>query len=248
MNDFEVFPNAPITEAVLDIIVELPKGLELSVFENFQAKIPDTFNECQSKHSFEAKFQFTPGQEEMGSITPKGRTEGYLYRSTKENKIVQARLNGFAFNKLRPYESWENFRREAKELWELYCHITQPIKVNRIALRYINRIEIPLPLDDFGDYILTNPQVAPSLPQGLSNYFMRVEIPNPEIDALAIILQTMQRPTKSQKLPLIFDIDVIKDQYTDDLTKIWDDFEILRIYKNEIFFESLTDKAKELFK
>jgi hypothetical protein len=69
MNNFEVFPNAPITEAVLDIIAELPKGLDLNVFDEFQDTIKDTFKERRPKHSFEAKFQITPGQEEMEPIT-----------------------------------------------------------------------------------------------------------------------------------------------------------------------------------
>ena len=248
MNNFKVLRNAPITEAILDINVKLPDGLDLNIFDEFQENIKNSFKDRLTKRSFEAKFKLSPGKDEISPLTHKGSAEGYLFRSPNENKIVQTSLNGFTFNKLRPYENWEIFHREARELWELYYQITRPIKVSKIALRYINRIEIPLPFDDFSEYILTSPQVAPGLPQGLSHYFMRIEIPNPEIGALAIIIQTMQKPTDSQKLPLIFDIDVTKDNYTGEQSEIWNEFESLRNFKNGIFFNSITEKTKELFK
>jgi uncharacterized protein (TIGR04255 family) len=59
----------------------------------------------------------------------------------------------------------------------------------------------------------------------------------------------MQKPTKTQKLPLIFDIDVIKKaNYTKKESGMWNDFNLLRRFKNEIFFNSITEKTKELFK
>lgn len=249
MNDFHIFPNAPITEAILDIKAKLPDGVGLNIFDEFQENIKDRFKDRKTKHSFQAQLRFSPGKDELTPIIPKSKTEGYIFHSKNENKIVQARLDGFTFNKLRPYEDWNKFHSEARELWELYDKIIKPISVDRIALRYINRIEIPLPFDDFSEYILTNPQIAPGLHQSLSHFLMRIEIPNNAIGAIAIITQTIQKPTESQKLPLIFDIDVIKtDSYTEKRSDMWNDFNLLRRFKNEIFFNSITEKTKELFK
>ena len=249
MNDFHIFPNAPITEAILDIKAKLPDRVGLNIFDEFQENIKDRFKDRKTKHSFEAVLKFSPGKDESSPITPKNRIEGYLFESKSEKKIVQARLDGFTFNKLRPYEDWNKFHSEARELWELYNKVVKPISVDRIALRYINRIEIPLPFDDFSEYILTNPQIAPGLPQALSHFLMRIEIPNDEIGAIAIITLTIKKPTETQKLPLIFDIDAIKAaSYTDKKPDMWNDFSLLRHFKNEIFFNSITEKTKELFK
>ncbi|MBC8232132.1 TIGR04255 family protein [bacterium] len=249
MNDLHIFPNAPITEAILDIKVKLPDGVGLNIFDEFQENIKDRFGDRKTKHSFQAELRFSPGKDESTPIVPKEKIEGYIFHSKNGNKIVQARLDGFTFNKLQPYEDWNKFHSEARELWELYKKITKPISVDRIALRYINRIEIPLPFDDFSEYILTNPQIAPGLPQALSHFFMRIEIPNNEIGAIAIITQTMQKQTETQILPLIFDIDVIKTVcYTGKISDMWNDFNLLRRFKNEIFFNSITEKTKELFK
>ena len=249
MNDFPIFLNAPITEAILDIKAKLPDRVGLNIFNEFQEHVKDRFEDRKTKRSLKAEFRFAPGKDELAPIIPKDKPEGYIFHSKNENKSVQARLDGFTFNKLKPYEDWNKFHNEARELWELYDKIVKPISVDRIALRYINLIEIPLPFNDFSEYILTNPQVAPGLSQVLSHFIMRIEIPNNEIGAMAIVTQTIQNQTVPQKLPLIFDIDVIKtDNYIDKRSDMWDDFNLLRNFKNEIFFKSITEKTKELFK
>lgn len=247
MSEYTVFPNAPITEALLDIRVELPKDVTLSKIEAFHNSVKDSFPEKQERISFTAGFKLS--QEGPQALSTSGGPDGYLFRSPTEKKIVQARLDGFTFNKLKPYENWEVFRSEARELWNQYFQITNPVKITRIALRYINRIEIPLPIKDFKEYILTTPEIAPKLPQGLAYFFMRFDIPNPDIGATAIITQTMENPTENQRLPLIFDIDVFQDTtHIGNKVEIWDEFEKLHIFKNDIFFNSITEKTKELFK
>ena len=57
----------------------------------------------------------------------------------------------------------------------------------------------------------------------------------------------MEESFKSGEIPLIFDIDVLKDtDYSKSADQIWSDLEILRNLKNDIFFKSITEKAKEL--
>lgn len=248
MKLYPVFPNAPITEALLDIKVQLPQEIDLRSLESFYDFIKDRFPEKQTRSFFKGEVKISP-EVKPPVLSSSSGIDGYIFRSPEENKVVQSRLDGFTFNKLKPYKNWDSFRSEGRELWEFYSRVANPIKVVRIAVRYINRIEVPLPMENFREYILTSPEIAPNLPQGLSHFFMRLEIPNSKIQATAIITQTMETITKSQTLPLILDIDVIKEKdYVNGTAAMWNDFEELRIFKNEIFFNSLTDKAKELFK
>jgi uncharacterized protein (TIGR04255 family) len=77
-------------------------------------------------------------------------------------------LDGFAMSRLAPYENWNAVRDEARRLWDIYRSIAKPSKLIRLAVRYINRIDMPLPLGDFKDYLRTVPDVSPDLPQGLA--------------------------------------------------------------------------------
>lgn len=247
MNEYTVFPNAPIVEALLDIRVELPEETTLAKLEEFHDKVKGRFPEKQQRIQFQAGVKVS-SEGTAAALPTSGGIDGYLFKSPQEKKMVQARLDGFTFNKLKPYKTWEMFRDEARELWEFYFQTTNPVRITRIALRYVNRIEIPLPMKDFKEYILTTPEIAPKLPQVLNQFFMQLVIPNPDIQSTAIINQTMEIPTENQRLPLIFDIDVFQNRtYIENKVEMWDEFEKLRIFKNEIFFNSITDKAKELF-
>ena len=46
----------------------------------------------------------------------------------------------FSYSKLRPYEHWEATRAGAKDLWHQYQDFFKPTNVNKLALRYINRL------------------------------------------------------------------------------------------------------------
>jgi uncharacterized protein (TIGR04255 family) len=199
LSQYTIFPNAPIVEAILDIRVELPKDATLDTLEMFYDTIKMRYPEKQHRTVFSAGIRFDRNGASVEK--PEASQAGYLFRSPVE-KVVQSRLNGFSFNKLKPYSDWNAFRSEGRELWEIYVKIAKPLKITRIALRYINRIEIPLPLKDFKEYILTVPEVAPELPQALAHFFMRLVIPKPDIEAVAVINQTMEAPEPGgQRLP-----------------------------------------------
>ena len=246
MKKHTVFKNAPIKEALLDIRTNLPSETNLAVLSTFYEEIKDRFPKRDERQSFQGGFQIKAGSapEILG---PSGGTDGYLFRSLDETKIVQARLDGFTFNKLKPYDRWESFSSEAKTLWEMYIKIAKPKTITRLALRYINRIELPLPLKQFKDFILTVPDIAEGVPDGLAKFFMQLIIPDRERKNVAVITETME-PAEKGVLPFIFDIDVYREVAlapTD--SEIWNIFEGLRIYKNQIFLESITSKCEDLF-
>jgi uncharacterized protein (TIGR04255 family) len=248
LKEYTVFQNAPIIEALLDVRVELPQEVDLKKLEAFHGFVKERFPEKQERKFIKAEFKLSP-EIASTSFPASSETIGYLFRSPNEKKIVQARLDGFTFNKLKPYERWELLRSEATKLWDLYLQVANPLRITRIALRYINRIDVPLPLKDFKEYILTTPEIAPNLPQALSHFFMRLVIPNPEIQATAAIIETMENPIDNQRLSLILDIDVWRETiYEPNRPEMWNDFEQLRTFKNDIFFNSITEKTKELFR
>ena len=73
MHEFQIFPNAPITEAILDIKVELPKNANLNIFDEFGKKIKDRFPDKKVRQLFQASFNLSPGKEEAKPIIPTGQ-------------------------------------------------------------------------------------------------------------------------------------------------------------------------------
>jgi uncharacterized protein (TIGR04255 family) len=246
MKIYTTFPKAPIVEAILDIQVEPAEGMNLERIGKFFDQVKKDYPHKEMRAKGSAVIRISPQGSSMDeqSMQP----IGYLYRTPEKKKAVQARIDGYTFNKFNPYDNWSAFNAEARELWQRYVETAKPNKLKRLALRYINRIEIPLPIRDFKDYLLTIPEIAPNLPQALAHFIMRLVVPKPEIESTAVINVIMEESTRTQMLPIIFDIDVFKiTNRPGTNVEIWNDFEQLRVFKNEIFFNSITDKTKELF-
>lgn len=243
------FPNAPITEALLDIRVTLPAQTDLAKLAPFHDAIKQQYPTKQERLAWRGQLEIKASLVPEVSQSATGEPDGYLFTSVDGRQVVQARLDGFTFSRLKPYDKWTTLRDEAQELWQHYVRIASPETVTRVALRYINRIEIPLPMRDFKDYILTTPEIAPDLPQGLGSFFMRLVIPDPKTQAVAIVTETMESIDESRnRLPLILDIEVFRiEAFNIQNNAMWEAFEYLHDLKNDIFFKSITPKAKELF-
>lgn len=241
------FPNAPITEALLDIRVQLPEQVDLAQLATIQDLIKDQYPSRNERMFWQSNLQIAQG--DLRISPPTGGPVGYAFTSRDGKQIIQVRKDGFSFSRLKPYEDWISLRDEAQRLWQYYRHIASPVSITRLALRYINRIEFPLPLRDFKDYILTVPEIAPSLPQGLANFFMQLIIPMP-LNAVAVVTETVDvTQNQSSVYPFIFDIDVFREAVFDiDSAEVWEIFEQLRMLKNDIFFQSITERTKELFR
>lgn len=236
------YPNAPITEAVIDVRVEPTPGLTVARLEQLQTEAYPTREAMVSQG-----FQFGPGLA-VARTTP--QDIGFRFRSADGRNVHQARLDGFTMSRLKPYETWESFRDEARHRWQLYRELVHPRKVSRLAVRYVNRIEIPLPLDDFAEYFRTLPQVAPELPQALQSYAMQLQIPLPDLKSLAIINHILgPEQVQPEKVAIVLDIDIFRTvDVPSHEDEIWAFMEKLGTTKNQIFEASITNKARELFR
>ena len=245
MHKYPTLTKAPITEAVLDIRVKVREDVQLDHFNALYEKVSGQYPDKKERHKWEGKLEFKKGASPLSTAAE--AIDGYMYYSADQTQILQARMDGFTFSRLKPYETWEGFRDEAYKLWQLYKDIVSP-EITRVALRYINKLEIPLPMSDFSDYLTSAPVVPDGLPQGVSSYLTRLVIHEPEIDASAIITQALEQIVNPKILPLILDIDVFR-QKSEGIKEddAWSILEQLRHFKNEIFFKSITKKSEELF-
>lgn len=82
---------------------------------------------------------------------------GYFFRSDDGKNIAQFRIDGFTFNRLKPYTSLDDILPLAMEMWRVYCDTAQPEVVTRLALRYINYIPLPPSLRNFNEYLRAAP-------------------------------------------------------------------------------------------
>lgn len=245
LEEYPHLTKAPITEALIDIRVKLPSDFDVNRLD-IHGKIIKEYPTRHELSSFGGKFGVKDGQplSDISEI----KKEGFRYTSHDKLYVFQSRLDGFTLSRLKPYETWALLKSEGHKLWSLYKEITNPIIV-RVALRYINRITIPLPITDFGAFFTAPPIIPDKLPQGIISYFNRTVIHEPNIGANAIVTNSMEPLSQPDTVPIMFDIDVYKIKSSGfDENELWETLEKIRDFKNKIFYNSITAKQLEELK
>ncbi|HEC43758.1 MAG TPA: TIGR04255 family protein [Bacteroides sp.] len=240
---YPLLENAPIVEALLDIQVQLPEGKDLNALHKVFDVVKDKYPTEKKRFAFSGKIEFKAQETQAKSSISETQVDGYLFYSEDKTKVFQARLSGFTFNKHKPYKSWNALKKEAKELWTLYKKIAEPLTINRIALRYINKIPLKIPFTPTS-YFTTLPYLAKGLDYDMNNLFSQISIMNNQLNARATITEAVEL-TNSDTALFLFDIDVFQQGDFAE-SEIWKNFESLRDFKNEIFFKSITAKTLKL--
>lgn len=242
------YPHAPIKEALIDLLVVNRDDISLQDLKQFGVALKEQYPFESPRELMQAQFQF-------GGPAPSSShsTIGYLFHSSDRKQAVQARLNGFTFSRFEPYLDWQSLREEALRLWSTFVEITRPKSVQRIALRYVNQLNLPLKNGtlEFDDYLRTFLRFGEEAgkEQILEQFFIRLVLPQEDLKARLVLTEALLPASNSDTIGVILDIDLFRENISlptgsQELWAILDDF---RNRKNEYFEGAITDAARELF-
>lgn len=235
--------KAPITEALIDLRVTLPKhtGM-LEHLAGLKEKLHEQYPDKKNIEQFMYHFEIGPPQIDRRTSTQLG----FRFANTDSNQVIQATLNGFTFSRLPPYLEWSKLLEETQRVWRIYSDHVRPENITRVATRYINKLILPGPPVDFEHYLSYVPIVPKVLPQTVAEFSSRLVVPDEKAQTIAIITQQFQpSPTETA---VILDIDVFKEKIFASEDEAWMAIHNLREFKNLIFFDSITDKTVTLYK
>jgi uncharacterized protein (TIGR04255 family) len=249
VNPYPHLSNAPIAEAVIDFRVKLPSDFKLDVFQPVRTELAQEYPRFEEQQIVEQMFKQEPGSPAEVSTRFSG-IHGYRLLSNDGKNVVQLRRDGFTLSRLNPYTSWDEVFTEAWRQWCLYVEVAKPVEVSRIAVRYINRMLLPLPFTDPGKYLKAPPMTTEGWPKEMTSFLSRVVMYEPESDITVNVTQALEPQILPEgPVALIFDIDAYQDvslQPSDGTIK--ERFGKLRLMKNRVFFSGLTTKAIDLFR
>ncbi len=238
-------PNAPIREALVDLQVTLPQEATIELLDTCHEQLNTKYPIRKSVKIGTFGVNWEDDQPPKTSVDHS--VLGYRYESEDHANVLQIRTNGFTFSRIENYTTWEDMIREARELWEIYADATSPQQITRVATRYINVMRLPLPINDFQNYLTAPPQVPENLPQGISSFLTRIVLPEPHINAVGIITQALES-IEPEAVPVVLDIDTFVTRPFDvENNEYWNCLDQLREFKNRIFFGSVTEEAGGLF-
>lgn len=244
VSNYPQLSRPPLREAAIDI--RLREELPSTFVETLRSLTLSGFTYIGEVKTGSFKLEIARGKPSQASVTS-DEVQGVRFHSSDGSRVVQYRRNGITFSILRNYTTWEPFMEEARELWRQFLQISGVVVIGRVAVRYINLIEVPINAD-LDDYLTAPPLIPEPLPQLYNGFLQRVVIPFAEVEGYAIITQALEKPTE-MRLPTVIDIDVVSDCFIGGVApEVWEKLSRLRDIKNRIFFASVTAKALEAYR
>lgn len=245
--DFEVYSNAPIIEAALDVRVRTSEDVDLTSLRINDAAYPE-----ESREPFQLQVKIEWGDKPKDSSKQHLNTPlGYFLRSADQKQILQARRDGFTFNRLAPYDRWITFGSEAKRLWTLYKSKIPVEQVEAVSLSYMNEILVPY-REKVEDYLNAYIKLPEKLDVPLTAFSLGFQSVIEGDKGTLHIAQGIGPERREGYLTIGLFIQTIKflgvssALISDD--ELWAILEDLRTAKSKAFEACITDKVREMIR
>lgn len=237
------YSHAPIVEAILDIRVA-GGSADLQDLEDLLQHLPGW------EEALRGEVRGLRPNDETGVAEPSDPI-AYAFMRSDRRRRIQASPDSLAYAWIGDYQTWDKLVEEFREVWGLFASIVAPQAVTRIGCRFVNVIQIPASVVEISDYLRTRVDVAPSLPQGVSSYFMQIDVPLS--DSLGVVVTSaMADPASDQHTGVALDLDTHDDARLELETNAFEPLEqrliTLREVKNYVFEASITDATRNLIR
>jgi uncharacterized protein (TIGR04255 family) len=243
--------HAPITEAVIDLRVEIREetdasslNAELIERETGYRRIgPLVAGELGITVDFESGASPEVSQESV-------RTLGARYHSADDKYVALLSVQGFTFSRLTPYEDWPTLATEAHRIWDVYARSLEPRAVTRVATRFINDLQLPLKDGTTFENYLEGPfGLSDPAFREINGFLLQYSGHDPETEATVRCTQALRPGRHDGILPVVVDIDVYRPhRFSFDDKGFWPYLDRLRDVKNRVFFSLLTEACVDLYK
>jgi uncharacterized protein (TIGR04255 family) len=241
-----VLERPPINEALVDLRFLSDQRIDIEVLKPLRERLQQRFPKVDERNQFAAEFRVEAGKLLSPNVRDLGR--GLWMTSSDGSRIVQFRPDGFTFNNvgLGSYLGGDALLEQSLECWSMFAEITRATTVTRIALRYLNRLDLPLrPGDEFRQFLTAPPELPEGAPQSVSGFLSRVVSHD---DAGATVVVTQKLDTVESPVPVIVDVEAFfTGDFGIDAESLRTRLETLRRVKNETFFALITEEAVKLY-
>lgn len=170
--------------------------------------------------------------------------------SESGDRMIQIAENLLVVNQLRPYPHFEEWQPVVHDALQIYKELTQPKKVARLGLRYINRVVIPGARVQMEDYFTIYPNLPPGLGDTHGSFLVRVEVPQFEQGHTVLVTFGTVPPQQPGQDEQVFMLDLYDILQVDKVLEEVDiKEEILGAHNNIVmaFEDSITGRLRDLF-
>lgn len=161
------YRNPPIIEAVCELRLTPDSRWDLTIPGMIYEKISNDFPNKEPHLAQDVEITRSPQGLQQQTRT----SERVWFLTENRQTFIQLGAHYLAVNRLAPYPSWEGYKPSIKKAFDALTNTIAEIKgLQRIGLRYINRIEIPGETIELEDYFEFYPFLGQHLPQNIQNF------------------------------------------------------------------------------
>ncbi|HEY4417683.1 MAG TPA: TIGR04255 family protein [Verrucomicrobiae bacterium] len=242
---------------ILDIDCVMPPGFDVTQVEgSAHESLKDKYPKNRKLFNSELQVNFNPtaGSEPTSSSQKMSVQALQFFCENEKNSIqqlVQFRTQGFSFNRMAPYKSLDEYLPEIERVWKIFTATTSPKQITLARLRYVNRILLPFPTDGSGITLLDFIRSAPQIPLGNIALisFLSQQIGAVLNSSNQVHTVLLGQPIEDNHAPIIFDNAAVwsGDLDPNNWSQILNIINELRLLKNEVFRNTLTDKCLAIY-
>lgn len=238
------YKNPPLVEAVCEFRFDPGTPWDLAIPGLVFQEIQELFPKRREVKVLEGTLSAGPGGVQQ-AVRTQDRVQ---FLREDERALVHVGPNLLSVNRLKPYATWDEFLPLAEKGLDAYRRVVKPSGLERVGLRYINRIEFGSESVEQEDYLEFRPFVGHQLPQEFGPFIVGIGIPYEDSrDMLRVQLMSAE-PSPAQALVAILDLDYFLAQpgkVAVDAVTEW--LNIAHDRVEDIFEGCLTDRLRAMF-
>ncbi len=245
------YNNPPIQEALVEFRFEPSQEWDLTMPGRLHAELAASYpGKPRQQNVVEASLVAREGQAPNFEVRD-GLGKVQLV-TDDASRLVAMGPDVLSVHMLQPYQrkaegsGWDEFRPRIVEALNGYWKVADPVGVQRIGLRYINKVAIPESSVEIGRYLRAAPPSVEGLPSQLRGFVARVEYTYD--DEVRLVVSHATVDALEGQVAFLVDIDVIwKSEAAVGREKALDMADDLRVRERDVFEALITDEARRLF-
>lgn len=242
------YARPPITEAVIELV--FTEEVKSDVINKTAKKFKKHYiNEIPVTH-YDVRVDVQPSEAGGAKANLKKEKKGQRLSSYDETEILAIWPNSIAVSQIAPYKGWELFQKRFNRDFKILKKEIGIREIQRIGVRYINRIDIPAidPIVEHEEYINIFPKLPGNLTP-LTAYAVQAELQLLDVGANLRINSAAVPSPVADHASFVVDLDFYRiHDLPNSEKKLSEYLNSIREKKNEIFESLVTDKARGLFK
>jgi uncharacterized protein (TIGR04255 family) len=238
------YRNPPIQEALVEFHTGPGQDWDPTILGKLHEKVKAAYpGKPRQQKLFQASIRAADGQ--PSGISVQEGIGRFQLVDADGHRIISLGPDVLSVNVLKPYDGWEHFKPRIEAALRAYVEVSGADKVNRIGVRYVNKIVVPASNIPLPQYFLVGPSMPPGLPSTVAGFLNRAEHVFP--DGVKLILTFASIEAVPGTSALLLDIDVIWEGTPLDMAAALNMVEDLHDREGVAFEALITEKTREVF-